>query len=219
MVRVPIKTIRRNELQKAAYEVALKFGCRGATIEKIAQHAGVSKGIVHHYFDSKHQLLEYVTRYAHAVIGKGVTQRLKRAKTPSDRLWAIVEGNFAQEIHTPEYFRLWFETIHEKSLAYVHQILEQRTVSNLKFVLKQMMVPEKVDSAAYAIMNIYDGFWALASTDPSLKRETALAMIAEYIKEVVPSFDIAAANLGDIQGDRGVVLAKPRSPPPETFRS
>jgi hypothetical protein len=44
-------------------------------------------------------------------------------------------------------------------------------------------------------------------------------MIAEYIKEVVPSFDIAAANLGDIQGDRGVVLAKPRSPPPETIRS
>jgi TetR/AcrR family transcriptional repressor of bet genes len=219
MGRVPISRIRRLELQKAAYEVALEFGWRGATIERIAQHAGVSKGIVHHYFDSKHHLLEYVTRYAHAVIAKGVAERLKRAKTPSERVWAIVEGNFSEEIHTPGYFRLWFETIYEISHVYFHQIFERRSLSNLRSVLKQVADVGDIDKTAYAIINCYDGFWALASIDPSLKRETALAMIAEYIKEVVPSFDIAAANLGDIQGDRGVVLAKPRSPPPETIRS
>ena len=90
--------LRRAELQKAAYEVVHAVGFNAATVEDVARHVGMSKGIVHHYFDSKHQLLEFATRYAQGILGQAARQRLRRVKSPSERLWAIIEANFAPEL-------------------------------------------------------------------------------------------------------------------------
>ena len=195
MNRTSITTIRRLELQKAAYEVAYKHGFGAATVEKIAQHAGISKGVVHHYFDSKHHLIEYATRYAHAIIGKAARERVTRAQSPSERVWGIIEANFLPEILTPGFFRLWFEALDDKRLSYIFDIEERRVHSNLRFALKQLVDPKEAGDTAYAIMNLYDGFWALASIDPELTRETALLLIAEFVLELVPNFDMSAVKL------------------------
>jgi TetR/AcrR family transcriptional repressor of bet genes len=193
MRRVTISTIRKAELQKAAYEVVYERGFNAATVEDVARHAGVSKGIVHHYFDSKHHLLEYATRYAQAMIAKAARKRLRKVKSPSERLWAVIEANFAPEIMTPQYFRLWFEALDDKRLRFLFDIIELRNRSNLEFALRQLMPPQKAPDTAYAIMNLYDGYWLLVSIDSAITREQALAMIAEYICELVPGFDRSAA--------------------------
>ena len=59
-----ISEIRRRELRQAAYEVLQTEGMAGATIEKVAQKAGASKGIVHHYFKTKQQLFEHAMRHS-----------------------------------------------------------------------------------------------------------------------------------------------------------
>ena len=100
--RTRISELRRVELRQAAYEVASKYGFHAVTIEQIARHAGVSKGIVHHYFRNKQQLVEHAVRHAHLVYRQEVVDRLKLAKTPSERLWSIVEGTFAPEMFKPE---------------------------------------------------------------------------------------------------------------------
>ena len=52
----PIRDIRRDELIKAAFEIIKRDGLRAATIGNIAEAAGASKGIVHHYFEDKQDL-------------------------------------------------------------------------------------------------------------------------------------------------------------------
>ena len=189
MSRASISTLRKAELQKAAFEVIHKLGFNAATVEDVARHAGVSKGIVHHYFDSKHHLLEYATRYAQGILGEAARQRLRQVKTPSERLWAIIEANFAVEIMNPGYFRLWFEALDDKRLRFLFDIIELRNRSNLEFALKQLMPSQKAPDTANAIMNLYDGYWILASIDPAITREHALSAIAHYVSELVPDFD------------------------------
>jgi hypothetical protein len=63
MPRIDITKIRRSELEQAAYEVAVEFGLRGSTIEGVAKHAGVSKGLIHRYFWDKDELLMGSVRY------------------------------------------------------------------------------------------------------------------------------------------------------------
>src|SRR5688572_17313023 len=97
-----LQRVRRLELQKAAYEVARKQGFHSITVEQIARHAGTSKGIVHHYFKNKKQLIEHAVRYSHLVYRKAIVSRLKKAKTPSERLWSIIDGTFDPDQFGPE---------------------------------------------------------------------------------------------------------------------
>jgi TetR/AcrR family transcriptional repressor of bet genes len=194
MARKSLMALRRREFQKAAYDVAYAYGFSGLTVERVTREAGTSKGVIHHYFDSKHQLIEYATRYAHGILAKAARRNLTKAKTPSERLWAIIDANFLPEILTPPFFRLWFEALDNQRLLYLVAILERRMRSNLIFALKQLGRAKDAGDLAYSIMNMYDGFWALASVEVSLTRDMLLESIAGYVKDLVPSFDMRAVD-------------------------
>ena len=194
MARKSLMALRRREFQKAAYDVAYAYGFSGLTVERVTREAGTSKGVIHHYFDSKHQLIEYATRYAHGILAKAARRNLTKAKTPSERLWAIIDANFLPEILTPPFFRLWFEALDNQRLLYLVAILERRMRSNLIFALKQLGRAKDTGDLAYSIMNMYDGFWALASVEVSLTRDMLLESIAGYVKDLVPSFDMRAVD-------------------------
>jgi|RhiMetdeSRZDD1v2_1073273.scaffolds.fasta_scaffold54009_3 TetR/AcrR family transcriptional regulator, transcriptional repressor of bet genes len=194
MARKSLMALRRREFQKAAYDVAYAYGFSGLTVERVTREAGTSKGVIHHYFDSKHQLIEYATRYAHGILAKAARRNLTKAKTPSERLWAIIDANFLPEILTPPFFRLWFEALDNQRLLYLVAILERRMRSNLIFALKQLGRAKDAGDLAYSIMNMYDGFWALASVEVSLTRDLLLESIAGYVKDLVPSFDMRAVD-------------------------
>jgi TetR/AcrR family transcriptional repressor of bet genes len=197
LARTSLRKIRRLELQKAAYEVAYAYGIGGMTLERVAQHAGISKGIVHHYFDSKHQLLDRAMRYAHGIMGRAARDKMKGARTPSERIWAVVEASFLPEVTTPEFFRLWYGAMDDIRLTYLLDIFGRRERSNLVFALKQLANPKEATDIAYAITNVYDGYSALISIDPSFTRKSVLPLIAEYIKDLVPKFDMGAVKLDE----------------------
>ncbi len=77
----PIRAIRRDELIKAAFEIIKRDGLRAATIGNIAEAAGASKGIVHHYFEDKQDLIEHTMRYAHRMRRNDLVNRLRKAQT------------------------------------------------------------------------------------------------------------------------------------------
>ena len=197
--RTQISKFRRVELQRAAYEVAIRYGFHAITIEQIARHAGVSKGIVHHYFRSKQHLVEHAVRYAHLVYRREVVDRLKLARTPSERLWSIVEGTFAPEMFKPEICRLWltiFDVLkYDARLARLYGILDKRSISLTMTTLKQLLNEPEVDQAAYSIMGLMDGLWILSATEPEVTREAALSIIAAYIRRNIPGFDMTAVKL------------------------
>src|SRR5262245_56183015 len=75
VARTSIEEIRRRELTEAAYEILQEAGIAGTTLAKVAECAGMSKGIVLHYFRDKDDLLEAVMRLANALLRDEVVRR------------------------------------------------------------------------------------------------------------------------------------------------
>src|SRR5690348_18089159 len=105
--RTSIESIRRRELVEAAYLTFLDTGMKGMTMARIGQRAGMSHGIVNYYFKSKAELLDAVVRHANCLIMQEVAARLRAARTPRERLSAVVEGNFRAELFDRETANAW----------------------------------------------------------------------------------------------------------------
>jgi TetR/AcrR family transcriptional regulator, transcriptional repressor of bet genes len=103
----PLSDIRRAELRRAAFEVLQTQGLAGATLERVAAHAGASKGIVLHYFANKQELFEQVMREANAALRDAVIMRLRQASTAKERLEAIINGNFDGRFFQPLICQAW----------------------------------------------------------------------------------------------------------------
>ncbi|WVM73702.1 TetR/AcrR family transcriptional regulator [Bacillus subtilis] len=85
---------RKNQILRAAFQAVSTQGYNSVTLQSIADHAGVSKGVVHYYFDNKEdtlsQLLEWITNK----IYKHELKAVDSESTPLDKLKAYVNSIF-----------------------------------------------------------------------------------------------------------------------------
>jgi TetR/AcrR family transcriptional regulator, transcriptional repressor for nem operon len=96
--RNPERT-RRNLLE-AAFEEIFQSGFRGTDLETILKRAGVTKGALYHYFDSKEELGYAVVDEVIMEMGDEKWQRpLQNAENPIDTLAAIFLGSSTKPEH------------------------------------------------------------------------------------------------------------------------
>jgi TetR/AcrR family transcriptional repressor of bet genes len=197
--RHDIRARRREELRRAAYETAGKYGFHALTLTRVARRAGVSKGIVHHYFVDKQDLIEQTVRFAHAEYRKEVVDRLRKASSPSEKLWSIVDGTFAPAIFQPPYRRLWLSIFEaaktDPRLARLCAVLDRRSVTNMTVVLRHLVPPSEVETVCLSIMAVMDGCYLLAIDEPQITRSVALNLIASQIRIIIPNFDMSAVKV------------------------
>jgi AcrR family transcriptional regulator len=72
--------LKRDHLIAAATRAFARYGYAGATTKRLAEEAGVSEGLVYHYFPSKRRLLAAIR----------------------DRVFADIRGAIAREQHGPD---------------------------------------------------------------------------------------------------------------------
>ena len=183
-----ISDIRRKELRRAAFEVLQQEGLAGATLEKVAAHAGASKGIVLHYFRNKQELFEQAMREANAELGAAVVARLKRAKTPLERVYAVIDGNFEDRFFQPSICQAWLslcaEVPREPQLARIQTVIHARMRSNLMSALRDLLPPSECESVVLAITSMIDGLWVRHSVAAGLlDREAALKPLYDYVAQ------------------------------------
>lgn len=101
---------RREQLLRAAYEVASREGVGRLTVRAIAAEAGLSHGLVHFHFRTKDQLvralLDWVlaaTMTLHPGAGEDAGAR------PLDRLRALLQREMDRLASDPRRMRLFFE--------------------------------------------------------------------------------------------------------------
>jgi TetR/AcrR family transcriptional repressor of bet genes len=183
--------IRRKELRQAAFEVLQREGMAGATLEKVATHAGASKGIVLHYFRNKQELFEQAMREANASLRDAVAERLRRATTPRERLVAIIEGNFEERFFQPSIAHAWLslcaEVPREPQLARIQAVIHSRMHSNLLSALVPMLGEQEGRCMALQVSSLIDGLWLrLGLQSGGLSRTEALELIHDFIDRRLP---------------------------------
>lgn len=181
-----ISDIRRKELRQAAFVVLQREGAAGTTLEKVAAQAGASKGIVLHYFHSKQELFEHAMREANTVLREAVVARLKLARTPAERLNAIIEGNFEPHLFQPSVCHAWLslcaEVPRDAKLARIQTVLHARMRSNLMSALRDLAPPDAAEAIALGITALIDGLWLrLGLHSAGLSRLEAIDQVKRFV--------------------------------------
>ena len=193
MARVPIRAMRRLELDKAAYEAVNKSAVSWISPEKVARQAGTAKGTIHHYFLNKEDLMESAARYANREFSQIALQMIKAAKSPSERIWSIIalnlDARFFQPFLTRAYVLLLASGIRYNGVLRIYSATHARTVSNLAFALRTLVSPEDVEPIANTIWTIVEGAWLLQTTQKEVIAKRTLRILADYLKTTVPAFD------------------------------
>jgi len=181
-----ISAIRRKELRQAAFAVLQREGVSGATLEKVAAAAGASKGIVLHYFRNKQELFEHAMREANAVLRDTVIARLKQAKTPMQRIDAVIDGNFEPHLFQPSVCHAWLslcaEVPRDKKLERIQTVIHARMRSNLMSGLRDLAPLQQAEEIALVVTALIDGFWLRLGLGPdSISREQAISEVKAVV--------------------------------------
>ena len=192
MPKVGMKPLRQNQLIEATLLSVERFGLSGTTINSIAKIAGVSTGIINHYFGGKQGLLEATVRYLLQSLHDELMKELHQLKSdePLGRLEAIVKANFAQ-IQTSDkssktWLAFWSQAIHDKQFAALQQVNERRLLSNLRYSFRQLLPTDQVEQAAQTTAALIDGLWLrrALSVNP-ISVEDSAGYCINYIHSIV----------------------------------
>lgn len=102
--------VRREQILKAASDVACREGIGGLTMRAVAAEAAVSHALVLFHFGRKerlvHELLDWVIAQT-AVLH--ISEDIARFPHARDRLYALLQQEMARQARQPEYTRLFLE--------------------------------------------------------------------------------------------------------------
>jgi TetR/AcrR family transcriptional repressor of bet genes len=200
-MRTSIERIRRRDLVEAAYKTFLDHGLSGTTVARIGKRAGMSHGIVNYYFKSKDQLLSTVIRYAFTLILQQSIRLLREAKTPRQRVSAVIAGNFPAELFNQETAAAWISFFAEvPTNAEFERLQDQfyrRLLRRLVHDLRQLTSPAHAERVALGISVWIDGLWLRSGMKQyGMDRLEAIRAIEEYVDNSLA------------QGPRGSVAAR-----------
>lgn len=188
MPKVGMEPIRRRQLIDATLEAIHEDGIADATIARISRRAGLSSGIVHHYFTCKEDLLFATLRKLLSDIRRAVGVRLAEADSPQARLDAIIDGNFASEQFTPQavsaWLAFWAQVPHAPNLERLQRINSRRSLSNIRYALRQLVADDDVEATAMALSALIDGLWVRCATGEGLDGASARRIARDFVANI-----------------------------------
>ena len=172
MPKVGMEPIRRQQLIKATMEAIDEVGLAEATVIQIARRAGVSAGIISHYFGGKNGLLEATMRQILTDLNNAVAARRKALEddTPRAHIGAIIEGNFDRtQVTGPAaktWLAFWASSMHKPVLQRLQYVNDRRLYANLCYQFQRVMPRRDARNAAHGLAAMIDGLWLRGALAP-----------------------------------------------------
>lgn len=188
MPKVGMQPIRRQQLIQATLSAIDQVGMGDASIALIARLAGVSNGIISHYFKDKNGLIEATMRHLMSALSSNTASRRQALADDSPRahLRVIIEGNFdVSQVNGPAmktWLAFWATSMHQPSLHRLQRINDHRLYSNLCCQFRREMPVEQARNAARGLAALIDGLWLRgALSGDAFDTEQAQRIACEYM--------------------------------------
>jgi len=213
----PIEEMRRRQLVDVTIDSLAELGYVGTTLAQIAGRAGVSPGLVAHYFDDKDGLLEAAFRSLARRVAGQVRTRLARVSTPRGRIQAVIDANLAPEEFDQRtgsaWLAFWGQLLHVPRLKRVQSVYQRRTLSGLRNALRRLLPASEAQSLAAMIAAMIDGIWLRAALSgwQEADSESARATLTAFVDGRLRESAAAIASRPDAGGAVGT------GPHPATF--
>ncbi|MGE9552132.1 transcriptional regulator BetI [Erwinia amylovora] len=171
MPKVGMKAIRQAQLIHATLTVIDRVGLADASLALIAKEAGVSTGIVSHYFGDKNGLLDACMRQILSDLYTAVEHYRQQADDrPEAQVRAIIDGNFdVSQIAGPvlkTWLAFWTNSLHQPDLQRLQRINDRRLYSNLASQFARVLEPQQARNAGASMAALIDGLWLRMTLAP-----------------------------------------------------
>jgi AcrR family transcriptional regulator len=184
---------RRQSLIAACARVLARDGAGGASVRTIAAEAGVSPGLVGHYFAG----IDALVAATYAQIGEQVRDALAAAVAaagddPRARLLAYVTASFAPPIADPAllatWIAFWSMVKPRPDIARLHDDIYASYRADLERLLRACGVPATdLRLTAIAITALVDGLWLELCLSPdSFTAAEARAIAETHLARMLP---------------------------------
>jgi AcrR family transcriptional regulator len=184
--------VRREALVEATLRSLKEFGHEGVSLRNITTAAGVSVGLINHYYPNKSGLIaETYQTLAVSLQDSAGRQAENEAMSPRDRLSDFLNASFSPEILDPQLFKVWIVfwsmVAHSPEMLAVHDRTYARYRSRLESLLAKLIStgaapPFKLKPAAIALLALLDGLWVELSLSPAIfKPKVAIALCEDWV--------------------------------------
>lgn len=187
---------RREALVDAAIESLKRWGHEGLSVRRIAAEAGVSIGLINHYFPNKDGLVAESYRTFSRRLGASFEAAVEKAPAdPRARLRAYFDAFFSSPNLDPQVLTAWvvYWSLVQVSpeMRAVHQeesggygVLLGRLLSDL--ARERGRVPADLDLTVTGLTALLDGLWLKWCLDPgSYRPKDAAALCDQWVDRIV----------------------------------
>lgn len=183
MPKLGMEPVRRKALVTATIAEIGRHGSLDVTVAQIARRAGMSSALAHHYFGNKEQMFLAAMRHTLTLYGAETRGALAMARTPHDRIEAILRASFSSTNFRLETIAAWlnFYVMAQRvpEATRMLRIYQARLRSNLTHALR----PDHGDRApalADRIAAQIDGLYLRRS----IGRDTATDPVARIMEQL-----------------------------------
>ena len=191
---------RREALITAALDLIAARGPEAATVRAIAERAGVTPGLIRHYFASKQDLTRAAYRALMDRMTEANTAVLDAApKSPEARLAGFIAASLRPPVMHPAALRLWAGFIHRVRDDAAMREVHETTYLNYRNILQGLItalpgtrsLPQR-RSLAIACNGVIDGLWLEGSALPEVFGPDELARIGVAAVGAILQIDLMA---------------------------
>jgi len=104
-----IASYRKRQITRAAYEIIAEKGYYNFTMMDIAKKAGVSSGLIHHYFKDKENMLVTLLREMQQNVRSSLERAIEREADPKVKLGIFIDQGFGLVENEKEYIYVTFD--------------------------------------------------------------------------------------------------------------
>lgn len=190
MPKVGMEPIRRNALVEATITEIGERGTLDVTVSQIAKRAGMSSALAHHYFGSKEQIFVAAMRHILTLYAAEVRGAMIMAKSPRERIEAIIRASFSPRQFRPESVSAWLnfyvQAQNSDEALRLLNVYQRRLRSNLNHEFRKL-AGEDARTLTRGLAAMIDGLYirqALRS-DP-IASETAIDVLLHYLDTSLP---------------------------------
>lgn len=191
MYRKDIPEQRKEQLINAAFATIGAVGLTGVTLSQVAKEAGLSTGIVSHYFGDKEGLLNATMRKILRDLRDAVAEsRAKAAGDSQSQLFAIIHGNFhpsqTNAVSMRAWLDFWAASMHQPALRRLQRANDRRLYSNICSQFRRELPLLQARAAARGLAAMIDGLWlrgSLSGEAADLQLDCRIA--CDYVTQIL----------------------------------
>ncbi|WP_294174310.1 transcriptional regulator BetI [uncultured Sphingomonas sp.] len=164
--------VRRQSLIDAAAATLAEHGVAGTSVRSICARAGVSPGLLTHYFAGVSALIAETYRVTAERVAATLETAVEQAGSdPRARAAAFLTASFRPPIAEPALFATWLAfwsaVKADPAIAAIHRQTYQNYRGQLEQLLRSCGIsPVEAGAAALALSALVDGLWLELSLDP-----------------------------------------------------